>query len=65
MLCYRDRTYCNFHLNCRAAEDCDKKLTLVVTASAARDGLPIDQYPVPPSCFEPVELWTRKGRFAK
>ena len=65
MLCYRDRTYCSFHTNCNAAEECDRALTPAVKAGAAKAGLPISQYPNPPKWFEPIELWTRKGRFVE
>ena len=52
MWCYKDRTYCPFHLTCKNGLKCDRALTDFVAADANKRDLPISQYTEPPTlCY--------------
>ena len=51
MICYRDRCFCPFWRVCRKGKVCDRALTVKVTNSAIKAGLPIQQYSNFPDCF--------------
>lgn len=51
MMCYKDRTYCNFFLLCKTGHDCDRALTNEVAEGAKKAGLYISQYAEFPDCF--------------
>ena len=54
MMCYRDRTYCGFYVNCKKANECSRCLTEDIEIIAASQHLQICQFDDPPSCYEPV-----------
>ncbi len=49
MLCYKDRTFCEF-LECRNT-DCDRRLTPEIYKKAEELGLPICKFIEKPDCF--------------
>lgn len=51
MLCYRDRTYCNF-ISCKKFDTCSTAATAQVRADALKVGLPICYYADKPECYE-------------
>lgn len=59
MLCYRDRTYCNFSCNCKHESTCNRALTADVLAAAKKwwgsNDAPICMYVDKPKCFEEKE----------
>lgn len=57
MMCYRDKTFCDFHTECQYGKECDRALTDEVKAGAVAwmgENAPIARYTEKPSCF--VEL---------
>lgn len=50
MICYRDRTYCNFR-DCAAFGPCPRSFTDDVEIDAMDSGLPVSLYFSRPSCF--------------
>lgn len=56
MMCYRDRTFCPFHLTCAQGNTCDRALTEQVVADAIEwwggKKAPIAQYGEHPKCWE-------------
>jgi hypothetical protein len=55
MICYKDKTFCTFHLLCKNGSGCDRALTPKVIKDAkmwwGKDLAPIAQYKDPPECF--------------
>ena len=49
MICYKDRTFCNFGCS---NKDCPRNLTDNMRKEAEEKGLPISQYVDKPDCFE-------------
>ena len=49
MICYRDRTFCSFYIDC--AKECDRALTDEVKDEAQCLGIPICQWADKPDCF--------------
>jgi hypothetical protein len=56
MICYRDRWFCPFHVDCLDAADCSRPLTQQVLDAAAKLGLDISQPSTPPECHRPNGL---------
>lgn len=52
MMCYKDRTFCEFYENCKYADECGYKLTPEVILKAEQLGLYISRYVEKPSCYE-------------
>ena len=55
MICYRDRTYCRFYMDCDNAQECDRKLTENIWQHAEKIGLPICQFMSKPQCHITLE----------
>lgn len=59
MMCYRDRTYCQFWIECRLGSECGRALTPEVEEAAYKwwggEGAPISIYTNKPKCFEEVD----------
>lgn len=55
MLCYKDRAFCPFYIDCRRSLGCDRAATPFIEKQAEIAGLPISYYMAPPECFSPVE----------
>ena len=53
MMCYKDRTYCQFNLLCKLGLTCDRALTDNIKQKAEKFGLPICQFVNIPECFIP------------
>ena len=60
MMCYRDRTYCNYYKDCKEGMFCARALTKDVSVSAKKVGLPICQFADPPECFVTGEVTDRE-----
>lgn len=62
MMCYRDKTYCEFYQNCKDGNNCHRSLTPDVKRDAdkwwGKPGAPISVFTEKPSCFLCV---SRKG----
>ena len=52
MMCYRDKTYCQFWVDCVSGRTCPRALTDKVENDANNFGLPICSYCDEPKCFE-------------
>ena len=52
MMCYRDRTFCGYYLQCAHGNSCTAALTPAVKAGAERIGLRIAQWAEYPTCFD-------------
>lgn len=50
MICYRDRTYCNFR-DCAAFGPCPRSFTDDVEVEAIESGLPVSLFSQKPDCF--------------
>ena len=50
MICYKDKTFCEYYKNCDAI-DCDRALTEEVVQKAEAVGLPISMFIEKPVCF--------------
>ncbi len=57
MICYKDRTFCPFHQDCKHAKsmDCDRPLTEGIRTAAKQCGLPISQFVEKPKCHEEIK----------
>ena len=53
MLCYKDRTYCNYGVICKNSLNCPRVLTDDIKKQAEDFGLPLCLYSDFPECFEP------------
>ena len=53
MICYKDRTYCPFHILCSVTTDECDMLTDEIIEEAQKVNLPIAQYSGFPPCFVP------------
>lgn len=51
MICYKDRTYCQYYTLCKNYDNCNA-LTLEVKEAADDFGLPISQFNDKPDCFK-------------
>lgn len=55
MICYKERTFCPFYMECEAGEICADSLTDDVIKKAklwwGNDGAPIAQFAEHPECF--------------
>ena len=60
MLCYKDMTFCKFHVLCKNGSECPRALTKEVLDSAENRGLPISQFAEFPKCYEEVFLENKK-----
>ena len=54
MLCYKDRTYCPFHLLCKKGYTCKRALTDKVRRGAIDAKLPVSQFVEFPDCFDVI-----------
>lgn len=54
MICYKDRTFCTFHEECKTP--CDRALTEEVKIKANGAGLLISHFVDKPECFTPKEV---------
>ena len=52
MICYRDRTFCQFHEKCNGGLRCKIALTEKIKKEAEQYGLPVAIYAEPPECFD-------------
>ena len=56
MMCYRDRTFCDFYKECADGKSCDRALTPEVQEGAdkwwGKDGAPICIFVNKPECFK-------------
>jgi hypothetical protein len=52
MLCYKDKTFCPYHLLCKDGPKCEDALTRDVFDKAQKAGLDISQYVNYPKCFK-------------
>ena len=52
MPCYRDRTFCEFWINCKHGIECPQALTDDVKKQAAQYNLNISEFMCQPDCFE-------------
>ena len=56
MMCYRDRTYCQFFDTCKDGEMCARALTERVRRDAEAFNLPLCTFIAPPKdCYTPKE----------
>ena len=51
MICYKDRTFCRYHMLCKNGHTCDRALTSKVIECAKVTGLPICHFSEFPECF--------------
>jgi len=52
MLCYKDKTFCEFYKECKKNKDCGKALIEKVQKEADDIGLSICRFEDRPNCFE-------------
>ena len=52
MLCYKDKTFCPFYLECKDGVDCHRKLTQEIIIEAEDFGLGVARYCERPDCFK-------------
>lgn len=52
MMCYRDKTFCNFYLDCEKGDICGWALTPKIRKEAKELRLPIARFLDKPRCFE-------------
>ena len=55
MLCYKDRTFCDFYEDCKNEPRCDSQLTDKIKKEASERGLPVSRFASHPHCFEQKE----------
>ena len=59
MMCFRDKTFCDFYKECKNGAECSRALTDEVKAEAVRwwgnELPPIARWTSPPHCFEKIE----------
>ena len=51
MICYKDKTFCQFHVDCQDGPECHRALTKTVREAADLIELPIALWATPPECF--------------
>ena len=51
MLCYKDKCFCSFYLDCKCGNKCHRALTQEVIDEANKCNMPIDRFIEKPSCF--------------
>lgn len=51
VICYRDRTYCTYYLECQEGETCSRALTEEVRKKSEEIGMPVCRWLEHPSCF--------------
>lgn len=62
MICYKDRTWCDFHVECTKGSTCDRALTQEVRKAAdewwgkGSGGAPIALFVAPPNCYEDIYI---------
>lgn len=52
MMCYKDRTYCQFWKECKFGNGCHRALTKEVEELAPQCGLQISRFVSKPDCFK-------------
>jgi len=50
MLCYRDRTFCDYY-DCKISDSCDIKITDEIIEKSQNFGLPLCIFAERPECF--------------
>lgn len=55
MICYKDKTFCNFWVTCKQANDCDRKSTKEIEENSIKKGLPLSLFTDKPNCYEEKE----------
>lgn len=61
MLCYMDMTFCGYWQECRLGKTCPRRLTELVSQTAAALNLQVAQYADCPDCFETLPVKHRPG----
>ena len=65
MICYRDKTFCSFYVECDKGDICHRALTLSVKKSAnewwGKDEAPICLYVNIPNCFVELKIKGEKN----
>ena len=51
MLCYRDRTFCDFYKDCKDGQECIRAATPELYKKAKDFGAPVCRFVDKPSCF--------------
>ena len=58
-MCYKDKTFCSFYLECKNGHNCTAALTDKVREDAKKwwgnDNAPIMEYIYKPECFKEIE----------
>ena len=52
MICFQDRTFCDFYKECEKGEKCSRALTHRIANAAKKAHMPIAQFENAPSCFK-------------
>lgn len=56
MLCYKDRTFCRFYIDCKYGKQCERALTIDIKTAArkwwGKDNAPISQFLDRPDCWK-------------
>ena len=52
MMCYRDRTWCDYWTQCAKGDTCYRALTLELEEHAKEINLPVCYFNSKPECFE-------------
>ena len=55
MICYKDKTFCGFWMQCQDYILCGRALTQAVEERANKAGLPICQFTDKPDCFKEIK----------
>ena len=55
MLCYLDRTFCDYYVICKKGKDCPRALTRDVSIHAESCGLRICKFVDKPDCFDLID----------
>ena len=55
MICYLDKTWCSFYLDCDKGQTCIRALTPEVSKAAEAAHLPICRFLDKPTCFKQTE----------
>ena len=55
MLCYKDKSFCNFWKSCQQGSSCKHAYTDTVKELAKKCMLPVDLYDTPFTCYNNIE----------
>lgn len=56
MLCYLDKTFCDYYLTCKKGENCNRALYKELEEKAHKAGLPLSRFLGHPSCFRKIKV---------